>query len=299
MQVPHHVVRPLVTWLVLLVVAVAPNVARAEWLAPLVTEDPITIKSGTAEVRLGGSYFLDPRFPLFTAKGVLRSENLYTAPEVALRIAAGDRVEIQATFEMLYLDAKLTDGSRESEYGNGDATLSAKVRLFNESGWRPAAGIRFGTKLPNANRDKNLGTDETDFEIEALGSMTFGPVSTYLNLGISILGVPGGPLFGVQDTSGSGQDDLFTYAVGANSPWFGRVEEGEWGARLLGEVAGQTGSRFDNDRAAIRGGVQVRKTAWTLYTGVSAGLENGSERVGVNVGAIYAFELAPLFGWLD
>jgi len=277
-----------------------PRPARAEWLLPLVTEDPLTIPSGTADVMLGASYSLDPRFPLFTVPGSVHSENLVAAPEIGLRIAAGSRVEIQAGFEMLYLDAELANGQTQSNYGAGDATLSTKVRLFEQSGWRPAVGIRFGTKLPNANRSEGLGTDETDFAIEALGSEHFGPVTAYLNLGIALLGVPG-PIFGVQPGGGNGrgQDDLFTYGVALASEWLGRVDEGAWGCRFLGEVVGQTGSRFDNDRAAIRGGVQVRHAALTLYTGVSGGLESGSETFGVGLGAFYAFELERLFGWLD
>ena len=40
--------------------------------------------------------------------------------------------------------------------------------------WIPAIGLRFGVKLPNANKDDHLGTDETDFFIQALGSKRFG-----------------------------------------------------------------------------------------------------------------------------
>ncbi len=267
---------------------------RAAWLAPLVSEDPLTLPSGNMDVRFGASYFLDPTYPMFTAKGVLRSENLVTAPELGLRFGIGKRVEIQASFEMIYLDAKLTDGDSQSNYGNGDLRLSTKVRLFNESGWRPALGIRFGTKLPDANRSESLGTDEFDFAIEGLGSKRLGPVTAYLNLGISLLGVPG-PIFGVQPSNGTGQDDLFLYDVGVASDWFGRVEEGAWGCRLLGEIVGQTASRFNNDRASIRGGVQVHRNALTLYAGVSGGLDSASETVGVNVGLIYTFDLRPLF----
>jgi len=271
---------------------------RGEWLAPLLIEDPLTIPSGNMDLRFGASYFLDPTYPMFTAKGVLRSENLVTGPELGLRFGIGNRVEIQASFEMIYLDAKLTDGTTQSNYGNGDARLYTKIRLFNEAGWRPAVGIRFGTKLPNANRSESLGTDEFDFDIMALGSQRLGPVTAYLNVGISLLGVPG-PIFGVRPDEGNGQDDLFVYDVGVACDWFGKVEEGAWGCRLLGEVVGQTGSRFNNDRASIRGGVQVRHDALTLYSGVSGGLDSASETVGVNVGLIYTFELERLFGTLD
>jgi hypothetical protein len=265
--------------------------ADAEWLAPLTTETAETMTSGTAQFGLGASYFRNRRYPPFTPSGFIQSQNLTTVPELGFRIAAGSMVEIQASYEFINLDEQTIDGSNDV-YGGGDARLFTKVYVVSERTWVPALGARFGVKLPNASSKDRLGTDETDFHISVLASKHFGGFATHVNLGIAILGNPG---FG--DADSSGQDDLFTYAVALVTPTLGvgpslgaEAEHG-WGGRFLMEVSGQTGSRFDNDSAAIRGGLQVFYGGLTLYAGVSGGLFSAAEKYGFMGGALYAFEL--------
>jgi hypothetical protein len=68
--------------------------------------------------------------------------------------------------------------------------------------------------------------------------------------------------------------------------------------RLLAEVAGYAGSRssFDNDRASLALGMQLRRGGFTLYSGASLGLVTASEDYAIRLGVIYAFELARLAG---
>src|SRR5262249_25898451 len=145
-----------------------------------------------------------------------------------------------------------------STYGGGDARLFTKLWMSRERTWLPSTGLRFGTKLPNANKADHLGTDETDFFIQLLGSKHFGEWATHLNLGISLLGNPG---FG--NTSPDGQDDLFTYDIAGVTPSLGDALS----IRGLLEFDGATGSRFDNDFNEIRGGTQVMWGGWTFYFG--------------------------------
>jgi hypothetical protein len=105
-------------------------------------------------------------------------------PQLGFHIAVTDWVEIQATFEGLYLDEERADGTTHDTYGNGDARLWTKVRLWREREYRPIVALRFGTKLPNADKSDRLGTDETDFMIEALASKRLGAVTAHVNLGI-------------------------------------------------------------------------------------------------------------------
>src|SRR5439155_3071592 len=44
-----------------------------------------------------------------------------------------------------------------------DFIVATKIRVFPETGYRPAFGMRFATKLPNASNESGLGTDTTDF----------------------------------------------------------------------------------------------------------------------------------------
>jgi hypothetical protein len=259
--------------------------ARAEWLAPLTTETAETMTSGTAQFGLGASYFRNRRYPPFTPSGFIQSQSLTTVPELGFRIAAGSMVEIQASYEFINLDEQTVDGSNDV-YGGGDARLFTKVYAVSERTWLPALGARFGVKLPNASSKDRLGTDETDFHISVLASKHFGGFGTHVNLGIAILGNPG---FG--DADSSGQDDLFTYAVALVTPTVGGEADHGWSGRFLMEVTGQTGSRFDNDSAAIRGGLQVFYRGLTLYAGVSGGLFSAAEKYGFMGGALYTFEL--------
>jgi len=279
--------------------------ARAESLLPLRTEEASTLPAGRAEVILGATYFNDPRFPPFTGKGALESQHVVTGPELGFRIAAGDWAEIQASFETIFLREKSRttdtagdeDVDTHTQFGAGDARLSAKVHVLNEKGaYRPAFGVRFTTKLPNADRDDRLGTDETDFGIEVLGSKDFGIGSAHVNLGILLLGDPG-PMLGAPERDGSGQDDLVSYSVGVVSkPLF---VEGERGVRLVAEVNGVGASHFENERSALRLGAQLRQGKWTVYSGASVGLITASEDFGFGAGVIYALDLQRLFGAAD
>jgi hypothetical protein len=259
--------------------------ARADWLAPLTTETAETMQSGTAQLGLGASYFRNRRYPPFTSSGFIQEQHLTTVPEVGFRIAAGSMVEIQASYEFINLDEQTTAGPN-NVYGGGDARLFTKVYIVREREWLPAMGLRFGVKLPNANAKDGLGTDEADFHIQGLGSKQIGGFGLHVNLGLAILGNPG---FGGSDSSG--QDDLFTYAVGLVTPTFGSTAEDEWGVRFLTDVAGQTGSRFNNDGAAVRAGLQVLYGGLTIYAGASGGLASAAEKYGVMGGVLYAFEL--------
>ena len=172
-----------------------------------------------------------------------------------------------------------------------DARIFTKIRFLRETERAPAVAIRFGTKLPNASRDSRLGTDETDFGADALGSKDFGPLAAHVNLGILILGNPGAMIG--QAFPGGGQDDLFTYnvAVASRPLWTRRNDS----VRLLGEVTGFAGSHFHNDRSALRTGLQITRGAGTFYLGLSAGLMTASENIGVNAGVVYTFD--PTAWW--
>jgi hypothetical protein len=264
-----------------------------ETLLPLQTEEAKALSHGHAEAVLGMGYTKDQRFPLFTPEGAIESQDLLSLPRIALNVGLGDWVEIQASFEMLYLDEELDSGDADTTYGAGDARLFTKLYLLEDRNWRPAAGLHFGAKLPNASVDDRLGTDETDFLIAVLLSKELGWVSAHLNLGLALLGNPGPTAPTPQPFDSDGQDDLFTYAAAISSRPL--VGPGATTVRLLAELAGQEGSRFDNDRASFRGGVQIGSGAWQVYTGISAGLVAASENVGVNAGVIYAFEPGTWF----
>lgn len=259
-----------------------PASSGASSLQPLSMQEVKTLPNGTAEASLSIGYFDALWFPAFTQPGQVCCQSLLAAPTVGFNIGLGDRVEVQASYEFLLLDETRLGEGKTSNYGSGDARLFTKVRIFGEEGWRPAFGVRFGTKLPNANRNDHLGTDRVDWGGELLGSKELGPAIVHLNGGLQIWDNPG--------TSG-GQDDLFSYAAGVTSRDLGGSATGPFFVRLLAEVAGLTGSRFGNDRSAVRGGIQVRASSLTFFGGLSAGLIRESEDIGAVAGVIWTFQV--------
>jgi hypothetical protein len=270
-----------------------PPATHAYSLLPLATEQAETLPSGVAEGVLGVAYLKDQRFPPFTPPGALRSQQLVAVPQFGFRIGAGGWAEIQASYETLYLDEQAADGKKNWQFGSGDLRMFTKVRLVREGEIFPALGLRFGTKLPDANRKDRLGTDDTDFAADALASKDLGPCTVHVNLGLALLG-NSGPLIGNSFAAG-GQDDLFEYALGAASAPLGRAVSGAVTVRLLGEIVGQAASHYGNDRSAARFGLQLQRGHGTLYVGASAGLITASENVGASAGFIYTFEPMKLF----
>ena len=59
-----------------------------------------------------------------------------------------------------------------------------------EAAGRPAFGLRFATKLPNASNESGLGLDTTDFYVSLLGAKTVQSIRVVGNLGVGILADP-------------------------------------------------------------------------------------------------------------
>lgn len=269
-----------------------PTTVFAYSLLPLMAETAATMPSGTAEATLGLSYSKDMRWPAFTPSAALKHQHLLQAPQIGFRIGAGDWAEIQATFETIYLHEDTASGDSHSHFGSGDARLATKVYVLRERPLLPAFGVHFGSKLPNANREDRLGTDETDFWIAGLASKDFGFLDAHANLGVLLLGNPG-PSLG--DSFGSGgQDDLFTYVLAATSKPLGQADDSTFTFRLLGEVTGWAGTHFYNDRANGRLGIQLQHGAGTYFLGTSFGFVTASENFGASIGYVYRFEAADL-----
>ena len=85
-----------------------------------------------------------------------------------------------------------------------DVVIATKLRLVNEAAGRPAIGLRFATKLPNASNESGLGHDTTDFYASFLLGKTVKSVRMVGNVGLAILGDP---------VTAARQDDLLTLGV--------------------------------------------------------------------------------------
>ncbi len=205
---------------------------------PLETEEAWPVDKGVLQLSIGIEYQEDNVLPFDTLD---RDRELLRAPVIGAALGVSERVEIQAIYDFLSLDEE--GGNDES--GSGDLRLFTKIGIFEESAY-PTVGLRFGTKLPNANREDRLGTDETDFFASLLFSKNFERAVAHVNAGFALIGDP---------QPAGGQDDVLTYGLAIVVP-VSPVD-------LVFEVNGQALGKENNDRSVARGGFR-----WTVTEGV-------------------------------
>ena len=240
-----------------------PADALSASLDPLQLRDARLLPMDAAEVRFGLDYAHDDR-QLFQPTDSRR--RLAQLPTVALRLGLGERVESQLSYSLLLLRQ---DGQRTT-YGSGDLTFGFKVRLDKGSDRRPALALYTATKLPNADDDKNLGTDQTDIFFDLLASRPLARATLFLNLGLAILGDSSRPA--------NRQDDLLRYGIGMALP-AGR------GTILVAAEGMDLGrSTAHNRRGVLRAGVQFLLGDWRFDVGGRVGYVRESEDWGVGAG---------------
>ena len=246
-----------------------PGAAEAASLEPLGMQDAELLPKNAAEFRVGFSYYHDLH-NLFQSKD--RDRRLAELPALSLNLGLGERVEGQLAYSYLYLQK---DG-QDDKWGSGDLTLGLKVRLWQESFRIPALALRLSTKLPNADEKDDFGTDEADIFLDFLATRNFPEFTTYLNLGLAILGDP--------REGYSGQDDAIRYALGLRLPL---VEDT---LDALFSIEGMESST--NSRGAIRAGIQMPLGAFLWDFGGSIGYLSKSEDWSLRTGLTIPFSLS-------
>lgn len=241
--------------------------ASARSLSPLDTQDANVIEAGSLEARIGLEYSEDLNLAFSTDTD--RDRDVWNVPTLDLSVGVGKVVEIQAYFEGVHVDEKDFD----SKYGAGDLELFTKVQLREEDDM-PAFGLRFGTKLPNASNEDQLGTDEFDFSGGLLMSKHLGKVETHFNLGMGILGNP---------YQNSNQDDVLMYGVGVIIPATDRLN-------FALEVNGQGCSDDNNDFSHFMAGLQYQTEVCRFDVGAAAGLSDESQDWSVKCGITKTFD---------
>lgn len=248
--------------------------AAAATLEPLGLQDAQLLPKNHAEFRIGLAYY-DGLHNLFQQQD--RNRRLTELPSLSLNLGLGERVEAQLRYSYLYL----REDDQSSDWDSGDLTLGLKVRLWQESLRVPALALRLAAKLPNADDEDDFGTDEADIFIDLLATRNFPLFSTYVNLGLAILGNP--------RPNSDSQDDAFRYALGIRAPLLD--------SRLAGllSIEGMEGNDSINNRCAARGGLQLQLGDWLWDLGGSIGLAGKSEDWSLRTGLTIPFNLPS--GW--
>ncbi|MBI3400118.1 MAG: hypothetical protein HY048_01755 [Acidobacteria bacterium] len=251
---------------------------------PLATEDPEPVGAGRILLETGIDLAHDQQYPVSGLKG-----NLVRIPTIGISFGISSIAELQIDGDfygrlnisqrnpLAPLAASVPEG--DSSHGVDDAVIATKIRLLPESESRPAIGIRFATKLPNASNASGMDLNTTDFFISILGAKTVQSVRLVGNIGVGILSDP---------TDGARQNDDLTYGLS-----FARAvtQQVEMVGELNGRVSTRSGTAFPGTetRGLLKLGGRYTVGMLRLDAGLFFGLTTVDPTVGFTTGLTYVF----------
>jgi hypothetical protein len=253
---------------------------------PLATEDPETIGAGRVLIEAGLDVERDVFYPVSGLVG-----NRLSVPTFGVSIGLSSIAEIQLDggfYQRLSITerrpAPLSEildfsGTRTSDIE--DLVLATKVRLLTEAPGRPALGLRFATKLPNASNESGLGHDMTDFFASLLVAKTVQSVRVVGNAGVAILGDP--------TSVAPEQNDLLTFGVSV-------ARAMTTAAEVVGEIHGRLNvANGDPDpgaenRAVMRLGGRYTRGPVRFDAGVLFGITSRDPQIGATVGFTWVLD---------
>ena len=272
-------------WMALVcTLAAAPAAAQQR---PLVTEDPEVIGAGLVLLEGGMDYSRDVLFPVSGLQG-----NLLRLPTLGVSIGVSSIAEIQidgGLYNRLSIKnrgvgpaplAGLLDVTGASTHDVEDIVVATKIRIAAETPTRPAFGIRFATRLPNASNENGLGLDTTDFHVQALAGKTVQSIRVVGNVGLGILGDP---------TRGDNQNDVLLYGISLARAILEGVE-------VVGELNGRANTRGDSapigtdSRATMRVGGRLTRGTVRIDAGLLLGVTSRDPGFGFPAGATWVFK---------
>ena len=252
---------------------------------PLVTEDPETIGAGNILIEGGFDVQREVFYPVSGLEG-----NLLRLPLLGLSFGLSSIAELQIDGG-LYSRLSVTerhpaplashlDFSGDQTSDVEDIVIATKIRLLSETAGRPAFGLRFATKLPNASNENGLGLDTTDFQASLLIGKTVESVRIVGNAGLGILGDP---------TRGDRQGDVLAYGLSV-------ARAVRQGTEIVGEINGRFSPRDEEDqppgsdnRAAMRVGARFTRATVRLDTGIVLGMTSRDPSFGFTAGVTWVF----------
>ena len=254
---------------------------------PLVTEDPETIGSGNILFEGGFDLQKEIFYPVSGLEG-----DLLRVPVVGLSFGLSSIAEFQLDggfYNRLHVNhrspaplSSMLDFTGENTSDVEDIVVATKIRVLSETPGRPALGVRFATKLPNASNENGIGTDTTDFYASLLIGKTVQSVRLVGNAGLGILGDP---------TRGDRQGDVLAYG-------FSVARAVRQGVEVVGEINGRYQPNDDvggqappgtDTRAAMRFGGRFTHRTVRIDGGVIVGLTKRDPSFGIMAGVTWVF----------
>jgi hypothetical protein len=252
---------------------------------PLVTEDPEPVGAGRVLLEGGLDVARNQEYPVSGLQG-----NLLRLPTIGISVGISsiaelqidgglyDRLNITERNPLAPLASALTV-TGDSTHDVSDVVIATKIRMLAETAGRPALGIRFATKLPNASNESGLGLDTTDFHVTLLGAKTVQSIRVVGNFGVGILADP---------TTGNRQNDVLDYGLS-----FARAltQETEVVGELNGRISTRSGTAFPGteSRGILKLGGRITRGPVRLDAGVFLGLTSIDPTIGFTAGFTYVF----------
>jgi hypothetical protein len=270
----------------MLAACAAPALAQQR---PLVTEDPEPIGAGRVLIEGGFDAAHDYQNTVSGLKG-----NLISVPTIGVSVGLSSIAELQidgGIYNSLSIssrnpnapNAALLTVAGDSTHDVSNAVIATKIRLLAETVSRPAVGIRFAAKLPNASNEKGIDLDTTDVSGTLLVAKTVQSIRVVGNVGAGILTNP---------TSGVGQNDVFLYGLS-----FARAVTQE--VELVGELNGRVSTRSTafpgtESRGILKIGGRYTRGPVRFDAGVFFGMTTIDPTVGFTAGFTYVFNAFTL-----
>ena len=252
---------------------------------PLATEDPENVGAGLILIEGGVDVQRSLFYPVSGLEG-----HLLRAPVLGVSFGVGTVAELQIDggfYNRLNITSRTPaplsshlDFTGDQTTDVEDIVVGTKIRLVSEGPSRPAFGLRFATRLPNAGNESGLGLDTLEFNVSALVGKTVRSMRVVGNAGLAILGDP---------TRGDQQGDLLTYGLS-----FARAVR--QGVEIVGEVNGRYAATYDDDtppgaesRAIMRFGGRVTTGTVRFDAGALVGLTSRDPSIGFTAGFTWVF----------
>jgi hypothetical protein len=270
--------------LVVCLLAAAPAAAQQR---PLVTEDPEVVGAGMVLIEGGFDYARDVLYPASGLQG-----NLLRVPTLGVSFGLSSIAELQidgGIYNRLSITntgvgpaplASMLTVTGPTTHDVEDIVVATKIRLASETASRPAMGLRFATKLPNASNESGLGLDTTDFHAQFLIGKTSRSIRVVGNIGLGILGDP---------MRGDNQNDVLDYGASI-------ARAVRQGLEVVGEVSGRASTRGGTPpigtegRGVVRLGGRFTKGTVRVDAGILLGMTSRDPSFGFTAGATYVFK---------
>lgn len=259
---------------------------------PLITDDIDIVPAGSIELSAGVDFLQNAKFPLSGLRG-----DLTRIGDIRIRQGFASNVEIQiegtlqtflainSSFGPSAIPLNISDNSSNDF---DDISVSAKIKLLNETRTLPAVGMKFGFQLPNTDQARGIGTNQINIFSKLIVQKRFGKkagrdplANVYGNLGLGIMNAP---------LANFTQNDVFLYGIAGIFRVNNRIN-------IAAEVNGRASVRRNTPLGTesvgqLRIGAQIKASGLRFDTAAIFGLTRFSPRTGITFGVTYQ---SPVF----